>query len=122
MNGYCLYRHGMDRNTCFTTREGDPQMFACDRMVVGRATDTGRWGPTWAYKENMGAPAQPCGTSKPGCLNDPNNQYLVIGKGQGVFQACVAAEIPLSTSPAYPGSRCSWCQLAEGQGGDKYCH
>jgi hypothetical protein len=123
MNGYCLYRHGMDRNTCFTTREGDPQMFACDRLVVGRATDTGRWGPTWAYKANMGAPAQPCSPdAKPGCINDPNNQYLVIGKGQGAFQACVAADIPLSTSPTYPGSQCSWCQLAEGQGADKYCH
>ena len=48
--------------------------------------------------------------------------FLVIAKGQGVFQACVADSIPLSTNPDYPGASCAWCQLAEGQGGDKYCH
>jgi hypothetical protein len=123
MNGYCLKRHGMDRRTCFTTREGDPQMFACDKMAVGHATDTGRWGPTWGYKVNMGAPAQPCSdTANPGCRNHEDNQFLVIGKGQGVFQACVDPLVPLSTSPVYPGSRCSWCQLNEGDGADKWCH
>jgi hypothetical protein len=126
MNGYCLHRFGMDSRTCYTAREGDPQMFACDKMAVGQATDTGRWGPTWAYKENMGAPAQPCSDTPnpgvPGCRNDPNNQFLVISKGQGAFQACVNPSVPLSTNPDYPGSRCNWCQLAEGQGADKYCH
>jgi hypothetical protein len=123
MNGYCNYRGFGTAKTCFTAHEGDPQMYACDKMATGQASDTGRWGPTWAYKPNMGAPAQPCSeTAKPGCINHPDNQYLVIGKGQGVFQACAAADIPLSTNPAYPGSRCSYCQLAEGQGWDKYCH
>ncbi len=115
MNGYCLARHGYDANSCFTTREGDPEMFACDKMAVGMATDTGRWGPTWGYKVNMGAPAQPCNdNANPGCINHPDNQFLVISKGQGAFQACVAPSMPLSTNPNYPGSRCSWCQLDDG--------
>ncbi len=123
MGGYCEKRGFGSAKTCFTVREGDPQMFACDKMATGRATDTGRWGPTWAYKANMGAPAQACSEySKPGCINHPDNQFLVIGKGQGVFQACAAPDIPLSTNPEYPGSRCNWCQLAEGQGADKFCH
>lgn len=123
MDGYCEKRGFGSARTCFTAKEGDPQMYACDKMALGQATDTGRWGPTWGYKPNMGSPASPCAwDANPGCVNHPDNQFLVIGKGQGVFQACVAASVPLSTNPEYPGSRCSWCQLAEGQGKDKYCH
>ncbi len=123
MDGYCEKRGFGSAKTCFTAHEGDAQMFACDKMATGRAKDTGRFGPTWAYKANMGAPAQPCNEqSKPGCINHPDNQFLVISKGQGVWQACAADDIPLSTNPLYPGSKCSWCQLAEGQGWDKYCH
>ena len=33
-------------------------MYACDKMAMGQATDTGRWGPTWKYKTNMGAPGR----------------------------------------------------------------
>jgi hypothetical protein len=117
MDGYCLKRFGHNSFSCFTAPEGDPQMFACDKMAVGRASDTDRWGPTWAYKPNMGAPAQPCSdTANPGCINHPDNQFLVISKGQGAFQACVDATIPLSTVPNYTGSRCSWCQLKDGDG------
>jgi hypothetical protein len=87
---------------CFTRREGDPQASACDYLAVGRATDTGRWGPTWSWND------QPCSTNA-GCTNHPDNQFLVTVNTNGVFKACVAPEAPLSTDPARPGSRCGIC-------------
>jgi hypothetical protein len=97
---------------CFTRREDDPQATACDYLAVGRASDTGRWGPAWSFND------KPC-TAAPGengCINHPDNQFLVTARGDGVYAACAAAEIPLSQDPERPGSRCGTCTIAGGSG------
>jgi hypothetical protein len=111
VNGYCE-AHGMGNGDyCFTSKEGAPDAAACDMMAVGMATDTGRWGPTWGYKPDMGSPAQACrDDANPGCVNHDTNQFLVIAKGAGAYQACVNPSIPLA-----PGmGRCGFCQLKAG--------
>jgi hypothetical protein len=97
---------------CFTRTEGDEQATACDYLAVGKATDTGRWGPTWTYN------GRPCtaGAGENGCSNHPDNQFLLNTRGDGEYEACVAASIPLSTNPDLPGSRCGRCTIVNGQG------
>lgn len=92
---------------CFTRTEGDPMAAACDMMAVGRASDTGRWGPTWSYN------GKPCtaGPGEPGCSNHESNQFLVNTRGDGVYEACASADTPLSQDPVRPGSRCGVCTL-----------
>jgi hypothetical protein len=111
MNGYCE-SVGFGGFFCYTRREDDPQSVACDYMAMGQASDTGRWGPTWT------ADGKPCTENNEidGCQNHPGNQFLVIAKGEGLFSACAAPDIPLSTDPRRPGSRCGLCRLAAGEG------
>jgi hypothetical protein len=85
---------------CFTRTEGDTQAPACDYLAVGKSPETGRWGPTWTFN----------GT------NNPDNQFLLNTRGDGVYEACVAADIPLSQNPDLPGSRCGKCTITNGQG------
>jgi len=103
VNGYCA-KAGFDPGSkfCFTRDEGDPQAVACDYLAVGKASDTGRWGPTWSVDGN------PCSATA-ACTNHPDNQFLVIMNGNGKYLACVSDEIPLSTDPTRPGSRCGVC-------------
>jgi len=109
MNGYCE-SVGFGGYFCFTRREDDPESQACDYMAVGQASDTGRWGPTWT------ADGKPCTTNNDvqGCQNHPGNQFLAIAKGEGLFSACAAPNIPLSTDPRRPGSRCGLCRMVAG--------
>lgn len=108
MNNFCG-RAGFDPGStfCFTRTEGDPQAVACDYLAVGKASDTGRWGPTWSLN------GQPC-TPGGGCTNHPDNQFLLLHYADGVYLACVAPEVPLSTDPARPGSRCGICKITDG--------
>ena len=103
VNNFCALA-GFDPGSkfCFTRQEGDPQAVACDYLAVGKATDTGRWGPTWSVDGN------PCSASA-ACTNHPDNQFLVIMNGNGKYLACVSDQIPLSTDPTRPGSRCGVC-------------
>ena len=50
VDGYCKAT-GQSGRFCFTRLEGDPQQADCDRMAMGKATDTGRYGPTWTFEE-----------------------------------------------------------------------
>jgi hypothetical protein len=77
------------RSYCPLRAEGDPQRLACEAAGVGRASDTGRIGPTWA------ADGRPCQGSGPGasCLNHPDNQFLVFAYGAGTFRACTASGV-----------------------------
>jgi hypothetical protein len=110
MNGYCE-SVGFAGFFCFTRREDDPQAAACDYMIMGQASDTGRWGPTWT------ADGKPCTPgANPGCENHPENQFQVIARGQGLFSACAADHILLSQDPVRPGSRCGLCRMVAGQG------
>jgi len=70
---------------CPVRPEGHPERSACEALRVGRASDTGRIGPTWT------AEGRPCQgrTGGPSCLNHPDNQFLLFAYGTGTFQACV---------------------------------
>jgi hypothetical protein len=103
VDNYCA-KAGFDPGSrfCFTRPEGDPQAAACDYLAVGKASDTGRWGPTWTWNN------QPCGPGS-GCSNHPDNQFLVFANANGTFLACVSPDVPLSTDPTRPGARCGIC-------------
>ena len=90
---YCEMAGFANGDFCYTRTEGgDLQMFACDAMAVGRALDTGRWGPTWYYN---GKPCDAVGDATPGCRNHPDNQFLVIAKGPGEYAACANPSVPI---------------------------
>ncbi len=95
---------------CFTRTEGDEQAVACDYLAVGQSPETGRWGPTWTYN------GKPCAgqPGENGCTNHQDNQFLLNTRGDGTYEACVAAEIPLSQNPDLPGSRCGKCTITNG--------
>jgi hypothetical protein len=109
VDGYCG-KAGFDAKAafCFTRQEDDPQAAACDYLAVGRAGDTGRYGPTWYYN------GKPCtaAAGENGCSNHPDNQFLVNTRGDGEYAACAAPEIPLSTDPDRPGNRCGVCTIS----------
>jgi hypothetical protein len=94
---------------CYARVEGDPQAPDCDRMAVGRAQN-GNWGPTWFWESRL------CPTdTNPGCSDYPaGNQFMLIAKGPGTYEACAAANIPLSSDPEKPGSRCGRCLIRPG--------
>jgi hypothetical protein len=69
------------RSLCPVRMEGDPQREACELYITGRATDTGRAGPTWYFN------GSPC-TGRPICENSPDNQYQVIAYHGGTYSAC----------------------------------
>jgi hypothetical protein len=98
---------------CFTRTEGDTQSEACDYLAMGRSAETGRWGPTWSWND------KPCtaGPGQDGCSNHDSNQFLVNTRGVGKFEACAAADIPLSQDPEIPGDRCGTCYLEPGKSG-----
>ncbi|HUL76155.1 MAG TPA: hypothetical protein VL691_02745 [Vicinamibacteria bacterium] len=72
------------RSFCPVRPDGHPERVACETLLVGMATDTGRAGPTWS------ADGKPC--TGPGggayCVNHSDNQYLAFAFGAGVFRAC----------------------------------
>jgi hypothetical protein len=88
VNGYCAASGSNGGGKyCDTRPEGSTQREACDALVVGRAKDTGRIGPTWTRN---GRPCSPVGAPEgsEGCLNHPDNQFLVIARGGGDYLAC----------------------------------
>jgi len=83
---YCrLIGYTDGRLYCPLRPEGHPERSACEALQVGRATDTGRIGPTWTVE------GRPClgKTGPASCLNHPDNQFLVVTYGTGTFQACI---------------------------------
>lgn len=75
------------RSFCPVRPEGSPERVACEAARVGRASDTGRIGPTWSVDgrrcDGEGATAS--------CQNHSDNQFLAYAWGQGTFRACVAS-------------------------------
>jgi hypothetical protein len=69
------------RSMCPVRVEGNPEREACELFVMGRASDTGRAGPTWYVDGSL------C-TGKPGCENHPDNQYQVYAYKGGLYKAC----------------------------------
>lgn len=88
VDGYCGRTGQSGGAWCDTRPEGDPQREACDFLAVGQASDTGRWGPTWNLD---GKPCDPPNASPTtDCNNYPDNQFKVIGRGPGIYEACAS--------------------------------
>ncbi len=99
VDGYCE-RIGESGRFCETRLEGDPQRVACDYMAVGKALDTGRWGPTWYYNNQL------CDAANfASCANHATDQFLAVAKAQGRFEACAAPTVAVDPD----GSRCGGC-------------
>ncbi|HKZ33188.1 MAG TPA: hypothetical protein VJ648_12620 [Vicinamibacteria bacterium] len=77
------------RAFCPVRVEGHPERQACEAARVGRASDSGRPGPTWS------ANGKRCNGPDGGasCLNHPDNQYLVFAYGSGTFRACTQSGV-----------------------------
>ena len=83
---------GYPGTVCVVRNENDPQAVTCNNLAVGKAADTGRYGPTWYYND------KPCrgideGGNDPGCRNHESNQFLVYAFGPGNFGACTETGI-----------------------------
>lgn len=81
---------------CDTRPEGDPERVACDYLAIGKAADTGRWGPTWYYGNDL------CSNQPTNCANHSVNQFFAVAKAKGVFEACAADDRPVAPN----GYRC----------------
>jgi hypothetical protein len=97
VDNYCDRVIGVSGRFCETRKEGDAQRVACDYLAVGKASDTGRWGPRWYYND------QPCdGPNFNSCAHHASEQFLVIAKAAGRFEACAASDVPVHPE----GGRC----------------
>jgi hypothetical protein len=61
------------RSLCAVRPEGAPDREACEHWRVGKASDTGRFGPTWTK-----ADGSYCTGPESGCQNHPDNQYQLF--------------------------------------------
>ena len=77
------------RTVCPVRIEGSPERSACEALRVGRASDTGRPGPTWSANGKR-CDGPDGGTA---CLNHSENQYLAWAYGSGTFRACAASGV-----------------------------
>jgi len=97
VDDYC-HRVGLGSGKyCDTRPEGSLERVACDYLAVGKATDTGRWGPTWFGE------GKACGAEFSNCANHSSEQFKVIAKDHGEFKACVADLAPVGPD----GERCT---------------
>jgi hypothetical protein len=58
-----------------------------ETYAVGKATDTGRSGPTWYRNGKL------CTGQAGDCENHPNNQYLLWAYGNGYYEACTEDDV-----------------------------
>ena len=86
---------------CETRPEGNDQRVACDYMVTGKAKDTGRWGPTWYYNDQL------CSIASSDCVNHNTEQFLAIAKDAGRFTACAQDTYPVAAG----GTNCGWIDV-----------
>jgi hypothetical protein len=68
------------RSTCPVRPEGVEDREACENWRVGKAKDTGRWGPTWTK-----ADGSYCTGPESGCANSPDNQYQLYTYKPGTY-------------------------------------
>ena len=79
---YCAAAGFVGRDSCPTRPNGDPERIPCENWRVGKASDTGRPGPTWTRDEKL------CTGPDSGCENHPDNQYSLTVYSQGNYMAC----------------------------------
>lgn len=106
VDNYCQ-RVGLSGKFCATRPEGDPQRVACDYLAVGISPETGRWGPTWSRNGQRCDPPNTPNSTHP-CLNYDDNQFKLIVKATGVYEACAS---PLAKVDPEVGSRCGQVDL-----------
>ena len=68
--GYCNSVGFVDQAICPVRPEGAVDRGACENWRVGKAKDTGRYGPTWTK-----ADGSYCTGPESGCENHPDSQY-----------------------------------------------
>ena len=101
VDGYCDRVGFGDWKFCDTRPEGDPQRVACDYLVTGKSTETGRWGPTGYYGEQL------CSSATGSCNLHPSNQFMAIAKASGTYSACASESWPVAAN----GMRCGEIQV-----------
>jgi hypothetical protein len=82
------------RSYCPVRPEGHAEREACENWAVGKAEDTGRYGPTWAREGETW-----CTDPASGCTNHPDNQYQLNVIAGGSYNACAKNEV------------CGWVQV-----------
>ncbi len=77
------------RSFCPVRPDGHPERLACEAARIGRASDTGRIGPTWT------ANGAACTGPREGasCANHGSNQFFVYAYGSGSFRACAESGV-----------------------------
>jgi hypothetical protein len=70
------------RPTCPVRKEDSPERRPCEQWRVGKAEDTGRYGPTWTVNGKY------CTGQESGCANHPENQYALLVYTSGTYQVC----------------------------------
>jgi hypothetical protein len=78
---------GLPGDICVVRDENDPLSVTCNNLALGKASDTGRYGPTWSWE---GQPCRPPseGANDPGCRNHETNQFFIYAFGSGTYTAC----------------------------------
>lgn len=77
-----------NRSWCPVRPEGHPEREACENWAVGKAEDTGRYGPTWAREGETW-----CTGPASGCMQHPENQHQLNVIAGGYYNACVKNEV-----------------------------
>jgi hypothetical protein len=93
VDGYCakVGTGGETQKFCDTRPEGHPERTACDYLMTGRSSATGRWGPTWTWN------GRPCdGENFTSCANHQENQFMAIAKTTGDYVACASSDVPIA--------------------------
>jgi len=71
------------RDQCTVRVNGDPERIPCEQWAVGKAKDTGRYGPTWTFN------GETCkGLAVNGCENHPDDQYALLASKGGLYVMC----------------------------------
>ena len=82
------------RSICSVRVEGAPDRVACENWRVGKAKDTGRYGPTWTKPDGSY-----CTGPESGCQNHPDNQNQLFTFKNGSY--IVTAENGASCTVTY---------------------
>jgi hypothetical protein len=80
---YCMnvgYSDG--RAFCPVRAEHSQEREACEAWRVGKAEDTGRYGPTWKFR------GQYCTGQASGCANHPDRQFGLLAWENGLYVMC----------------------------------
>ena len=79
---YCASIGFSGRTLCPVRPEGAPDRVGCENWRVGKAKDTGRYGPTWTK-----ADGSYCTGFESGCANSPDGQYQLWAYQGGTYTA-----------------------------------